>query len=224
MFDNNERFLVIDTETTNDLDYPFVYDIGFAVIDIFGNVYETHSYVIADIFLDNQLMESAFFKDKIPSYWEEIKSGQRKLRRLKTVKSILRDVCNQYGIKIAMAHNASFDNRSLNTTQRYLTCSKFRYFLPYGLQWWDTLKMAREVLGDNEDYTTFCYNNDYLTERGRIRYTAEIIHRFLSGQNDFIEAHTALEDVMIEKDIFSYCIQAKPEIDGALWRRKDGDE
>ena len=43
---------MLDTETTNDLDCPFVYDIGFAVVDKLGNTYEEGSFVIADIFLD----------------------------------------------------------------------------------------------------------------------------------------------------------------------------
>ena len=54
-----EKYLVLDTETANSLDDPIVYDIGFAVIDATGHVYESHSYVIADFFLDKELMASA---------------------------------------------------------------------------------------------------------------------------------------------------------------------
>ncbi|MBO5655317.1 MAG: hypothetical protein J6S32_04730, partial [Clostridia bacterium] len=110
---NETKFLVIDTETTNSIDDPFCYDVGFAVVDSTGKVYETHSYVVADIFLDNELMSSAYFADKIPQYWEDIKNGKRILRRFKTIKAILRDVVTQYGIRYVVAHNASFDYRSL---------------------------------------------------------------------------------------------------------------
>ena len=54
MFNENEKFLVIDTETTNDIDNPIVYDVGFAVIDIFGNIYEEHSYVVAETFIEEK--------------------------------------------------------------------------------------------------------------------------------------------------------------------------
>ena len=211
-----EKYLVIDTETTNSIDDPICYDIGFAVVDKAGNVYEAHSYVVADIFLDNELMSSAFFADKIPQYWADIKSGKRILRRFKTIRSILFDVVRQYGIKIVMAHNARFDNRSLNLTQRFLTSSKYRYFFPYGVEIWDTLKMAREVF-QGEDYDTFCYENDYLTKRGCKRYTAEILYRFLTNDLTFEEEHTGLEDVMIEKEIFVYCVTKNPNINGRLW-------
>ena len=210
------KYLVIDTETTNSIDDPIAYDVGFAVIDKEGKVYEAHSYVVADVFLDKELMESAYFADKIPQYWEDIKSGKRKLRKFKTIKSILADVCLQYDIKIVMAHNARFDYRSLNLTQRFLTSSKHRYFFPYGTEIWDTLKMARQVF-KNEEYDTFCYENNFLTKRGCKKYTAEILYKFLTNDLDFEEEHTGLEDVMIEKEIFKYCIANSPDIDGRLW-------
>ena len=210
------KYLVIDCETTNSIDDPIAYDVGFAVIDKEGKVYETHSYVVADVFLDKELMESAFFKDKIPQYWEDIKSGKRKLRKFKTIKSILADVCLQYDIKIVMAHNARFDYRSLNLTQRFLTSSKYRYFFPYGTEIWDTLKMARQVF-KNEEYDTFCYENNFLTKRGCKKYTAEILYKFLTNDLEFEEEHTGLEDVMIEKEIFKYCVANSPDINGRLW-------
>lgn len=210
------KFLVLDTETTNSIDDPFCYDVGFAVVDGAGNVYEKHSYVVADVFLDKELMASAYFADKIPQYWEDIKSGKRILRRYKTIRFILRDVINQYGIKYVVAHNASFDYRSTNYTQRLLTSSKYRYFLPYGLEIWDTLKMAREVLGQDDTYRKFCVDHEYLTKNNQNRYTAEIIYRFLTGDLDFVEEHTGLEDVLIEKDILSYCL-AHGVTNGKLW-------
>lgn len=219
----DERIIVVDTETTNSIDDPFCYDVGFAVIDPLGNVYEKHSYVIADIFLDNDLMASAYFKEKIPQYWEDIKNGKRLLRRFKTVKMIFADVCKQYDVKIIVAHNARFDYRSLNLTQRFLTSSKYRYFFPFGVEIWDTLKMSREVLKTDSDYENFCYDNGFLTKRLCRRYTAEILYKFLTKNLDFEESHTGLEDVEIEKEIFAFCISKNPQIDGALWRREESE-
>ena len=219
MFTPEDRFIVVDTETANSIEDPFCYDVGFAVIDIEGNVYESYSYVIADIFLDKGLMTSAYFAEKTPRYWKEIKNGRRELRTYKTVKKKFAEVCRKYDVKIILAHNARFDYRSLTKTQRYLTCSKWRYFIPYGIEIWDTLKMAREVLKNLDEYNTFCHENNYLTKRNVKRYTAEIIYRFISNNNDFEESHTGLEDVMIEKDIFIYCLKNKPDIDGSLWKK-----
>ena len=216
MITNETLFLVIDTETTNSIDDPFAYDVGFAVVRATGDVIEEHSYVVADIFLDKEMMASAYFADKIPQYWEDIKSGKRQLRRFKTIKSILRDVISQYGIKYVVAHNASFDYRSLNYTQRLLTSSRWRYFFPYGVKMWDTLKMARECFGKDELYKEWCKENGFVTGNGQSRFTAEILYRYLTGNLDFVEEHTGLEDVLIEKEILAYCLANGVE-NGALW-------
>lgn len=214
-----EKYLVLDTETTNSLDDPFVYDIGFAVIDAEGTVYESHSYVIADFFLDKEMMASAYFAEKIPQYWEDIQNGKRSLRRLKTVKFILKDVCVQYNIQKIIAHNAVFDYKSCNYSQRYSTSSKYRYFFPYGIEIWDSLKMSREIFGKDEAYKNFCISNNYVTANNKPKLTAEVLYRYISGNNEFIESHTGLEDVMIEKEIFVECLR-RGCIDGALYTSK----
>ena len=213
----DDRFIVIDTETTNSLDDPLCYDVGFAVVDILGNVYENYSFVVADIFLDKELMSYAYFADKIPQYWEDIKKGKRELKTFFNIKKVFADCVKRNNVKIILAHNARFDYRSLNLTQRFLTSSKYRFFFPFGVEIWDTLKMSRIVLNNIDEYSEFCYTNDYLTKRLCKQFTAEIIYRFITGNNDFEESHTGLEDVLIEKEIFVYCISIMPNINGALW-------
>lgn len=211
------NYLMLDTETTNELECPFCYDIGFSAISDNGKVLEKHSYVVADIFLDKELMSSAYFADKIPQYWADIKAGKRKLRKWSTIRAIVRDVMAQYEINTVIAHNARFDYCSTNTTQRYLTCSKWRYFFPYGTQFMCTMKMARQVFGKDEDYIAFCEQNDYLTIYGKPRLTAEILYRYLTNNLDFVESHTGLEDVEIETEIFFACKNQMPQVDGLLW-------
>ena len=36
----------------------------------------------------------------------------------------------------------------------------------------------------------------------RLRETAEILYRYISGNNDFVEVHKGYEDILIEKEIF----------------------
>ena len=134
--------LVVDTETANgtvtkegktDFRDCQVYDFGYAVIDKSGNVYDTGSFVNSQIFEKNYLMESAYYAEKIPQYKEDIKSGKRILTDWFTIKQEVKRICDLYNIKAICAHNAAFDVRACNSTQRYLTKSKFRYFFPYGI-------------------------------------------------------------------------------------------
>ena len=207
---------MLDTETTNSLDDPICYDVGFAVVDKEGAIYETHSFVVAEVFLNEELMASAYFIEKVPQYWEDIKKGTRKLAKFNTIRKVLAETMKKYNTNIVIAHNARFDYRSTAKTQRYLTKSKYRYFLPYGTEVWDTLKMAREVLKNDVAYDNFCYDNNYVTKRGCKRFTAEILYRFFTGDNDFVESHTGLEDVTIEKVIFAECMARGAE-SGKLW-------
>lgn len=221
MIKENARIMMIDTETTNSLEDPVVYDVGFQVFDLAGNTYESCSMINTEVFNDSALMSTAYYADKIPKYMEQVLLGQAVMIPWKSIKTTVRDSIVRNNCEIVCAHNARFDNKSLNLTQRYITTSKWRYFLPYGCEWWDTLKMAREILKDDKNYRQFCLDNNYVTSRNINRYTAEVIYRYISGQNDFEEHHTGLEDVKIEKEIFLYCINRNPEIDGRLWKPKE---
>lgn len=201
-------YIVFDTETANGLDDPIVYDIGGAVVDKKGNVYETFSFVIFEVFCEmKDLMKSAYYAEKIPMYEKQIADGERKIVRYSTAKKYINELTRKYNVKAMVAHNARFDYRSTTKTQRYLTKSKYRWFIPYGVELWDTMKMANDTICKQVHYKEWCYTNGYMTKNGRVRKTAEILYRYISGQHDFIEEHTGLADVMIEKEIFAHCIR-----------------
>ena len=211
------NYIVLDTETTNGFDDPMVYDCGWSVINDKGETFATRSFVNADIFIDEpELMAQAYFVEKIPMYVSQIADKKRTLARFSTIRFALHKDCKDFDVVAIVAHNARFDYIACQTTQRYLTKSKYRYFLPYGTEVWDTLKMAREVLKNDVAYDNFCYDNNYVTKRGCKRFTAEILYRFFTGDNDFVESHTGLEDVTIEKVIFAECMARGAE-SGKLW-------
>lgn len=220
MINADEKIMMLDTETTGTIEDPLVYDVGFEVFNLTGRVFERASFINQDIFADSELMASAYYAEKIPIYQEQIANGESVVFPWCMIKWKIYDVCKKYNIKIVAAHNARFDNKSLNYTQRYITTSQWRYFLPYNIEWWDTLKMARKIFAGDYDYRMFCLKNQYVTANNQNRYTAEIIYRFLSGNNNFDEAHRGLDDVEIEKEIFRYCIAMNPEIDGRLYTKE----
>lgn len=208
--------IVIDTETCpldRDLEEVlpsnmWVYDCGWAVVDRRENVYVTRSFVNADIFLDEKpLMQSAYYAEKVPQYWEDIKAGRRILTSFRNIrKQFLQDVAD-YGVTQVYAHNMRFDYGTLNNTQRWLTKSRQRYFFPKGMEICDTLKMARDVIIPMPTYKAFCKEHGFVTSRGVPRATAEALYAFITRNPDFKESHTALEDVMIEAAIMAYCFR-----------------
>ena len=211
-------YMVLDTETANSLDDPMMYDIGGAIIDKRGHVYETFSFVIYDVFCaDRALFDTAYYANKRAMYEEQIRNGSRRIVGIYTARQHVRALCKKWNVKAIMAHNARFDYRSTNMTLRYLTKSKSRYFLPYGIPVWDTLKMAQDTICTQPTYIRWCERNGYLQKNGKPRATAEILYRYISLNNDFIESHTGLEDVLIEKEIFVRCVRQHKKMRKSVW-------
>lgn len=219
MIDKRKNYyLTIDTETANSLDDPMMYDLGGAVHDKRGNVLETFSFIIYEVFCaDRALFDTAYYAVKRPMYEKQIAAGSRKIVSIFTARAHIRALCEKYDIKAIIAHNARFDYRSTNSTLRYLTKSKSRYFLPYGIPVWDTLKMAQDTICRQKTYIRFCEMNNYCLKNGKPRATAEILYRYISGNHDFEESHTGLEDVLIEKEIFARCMRQHKKMRKLVW-------
>ena len=219
--------IVLDTETANtiqdehglDMSNVLFYDLGFQLVDSHGRTYgKKFSFVNSDIFThEAELMQSAYYAKKIPQYRADLASGKRILANTYEIRKALCELVAEYDCKFVCAHNARFDYNSLNNTQRWTTKSRFRYFLPYGLEWWDTLKMARSVMGKMPTYQRFCAENGYTTKTGKPRFTAEICYRFITKDNTFVESHTGLEDVEIETEILRYCHRQHKPMKKKLW-------
>lgn len=211
-------YLTIDTETANTIEDPMMYDLGGAIHDKNGRVYETFSFVIYDVFCaDRELFNTAYYAEKRPMYEAQIANGTRKIVSIYTARKYVADLCKKYNVKAIIAHNARFDYRSTNYTLRYVTKSKSRYFLPYGIPMWDTLKMAQDTICKQPTYQRWCNANGYCMKNGKPRATAEILYRYITQNNEFIEDHTGLEDVLIEKEIFVRCMAQHKKMRKNVW-------
>ena len=219
--------MMLDTETCNtrtdengklDMRDVLVYDKGWEVIDKHGNVYEKKSYIAREIFFGmSDVMTSAYYANKIPKYLEEIAKGERVVASFYEIRKDFLDTMKRYNTNIICAHNSRFDYNALNTTQRYLTKSQYRYYFPYGTEVWDTLKMARSVVAKTPTYKRFCEENGYMTKNNQVKLTAEILYRYITRDNEFVESHTGLEDVDIERQILAYCFRKHKAMKKALW-------
>lgn len=211
-------YLTIDTETANNIDQPIIFDIGGVIHDKKGNVLETFSFVVQEVFYEMpHLMTECFYLAKIPYYNTQIYNKERTVKSWYEIKKHIEKLCKKYKIKAIIAHNMTFDYRAIHTTQRYITKSQYRYFFPYNIELWDTLKMTRSTICNQKSYINWCVKNGYLTKNGRPRATAEILYRYITNNNNFIESHTGLEDALIEKEIFAYCMRQHKKMTKKCW-------
>ena len=213
-----DLYLVFDTEVCNcpkidgqlDVANGQVYDLVIQVVDNDGFVYDEYSIVNGDVFWGMpQAMKEAYFADKRPQYVADILAGKRKVLNTWEMYKLIRNLCEEYNIKACIAHNARFDIKVLNATLRYQTKSKRRWFFPYEMPIWDTMKMANDTICKQKRYIDFCKSNGYMTNHAtpQVRKTAEIIWQYLTDDTTFEEEHTGLADVAIEAQIFAECVR-----------------
>lgn len=224
-----EKFIVLDTETANtrkvgnnlEIHSALTYDVGWRVMDRAGHIYDEKSYAIRDVYInEREIMQSAFYKDKLPSYAEEIRNGERVLADFMDVFCDFRKTCKEFDVKAVCAHNARFDVTALNATLRYLTKSKFRYFFPANVEIWDSMKMAKDVICKMPTYRKFSEEFDTLTASGRVSAGAENLYKYISNNPYYEEVHKGIDDVIIESAIVLYCFRQHKKMNKVLYPAK----
>lgn len=218
MADNRiHYYLALDTETTNGLDQPLVYDIGGAIVDKQGRVYEHFSFVIRDIFVhERELMQTAYYAEKIPEYAADIREGKREMVNFMFARRFILNLMEKYNVKDVAAYNAHFDRNALNTTIRWLTKSRVRYFFPYGTNFVCIWNMACQTVCQRKTYRQFCEEYQLFSGNGHgtnkkarnISTSAENVYRYLILNPEYQEEHKGLDDVLIETEIMKRCFSS----------------
>lgn len=203
-----KKYLVLDVETANSMDDPLVYDIGFAIADNTGKIYEEQSFIISDVFSEmEEIMKTAYYAKKIPLYKERILKGESKVVSFMYARSFILNLMKKYNCKTVMAYNANFDTKALNVTLRYLTRSAKRWFFPYGTEINCIWNMACQVLYTQKKFAKEAVNNKWYSTSKNLKTSAEIGKNYISNTTDFEEEHTGLSDVKIEIEIFVKCVK-----------------
>ena len=218
-----EMYLVIDTETCNTVEQPLPYDIGFAICDRMGNIAEERSYVVAETFLDmKDTMKSAYFAEKIPQYWEDIKNGTRKIKSIYKIRREVKDLMNKYNVKKVGAYNMGFDKRALNNVMRYTTKSFCRWFFLFGTEFFCIWHLATQTLLQQKTFFKMAEKNNWFSEKGNLLTNAEVTYNYIKKMSDFKEEHKGLEDVRIEVEIMAHCFRQHKKmntnINTSCWR------
>ena len=227
--DNRKRFVtVLDTETTGlddipGLAFPLIYDIRWILADKNGNKLIEREFIVQEIFY-NPIMKNAYYGDKIPAYVARVTKADILVKPFREILALLEHDFNLVKHNTLMAYNIAFDLRALRSTAIY--CGILErgekdwtklFSKPMPIQ--DIWSLAVEtILRKKWDYITFIDENGFFTETGNPKTSAEIVYRFLTGETDYQEHHTALEDCKIEYDIAITALRTKkPFTEGILY-------
>lgn len=200
-----KKYIVLDTETCGSIGYPLPYNISWNVCDKNGTVYRTRNYVVKEIFFGEPYrMKTCYYAEKLPQYYKAIKDGSIIVAKFTTIINRLLEDREYFKCDTISAHNARFDKRALENASDYLLHEVFS--LPSITNIYDTMEMAKATICSLKSYQTFCTENNLLTPTGRIPSNAQALYCFLTNDPSFKEAHTALEDTLIEKEILKRCL------------------
>ena len=218
-------FLVVDVETANSTEQALTYDIGFAVCDKQGRVYESRSYAVSDIFFDEKkiygnydLMNTAYYSNKLPQYYDGMRSGAWKVSPLLIIRNEIHQLMKEYNISVVCAYNCNFDKNALNNTIRYISKSALRWFFPYGTEFYCIWNMACQTICKQKGYQRFCLENGFYSASNNMKTSAETVWAYLTQAPDFEEKHTGLEDVKIEVEIMAHCFRQHKSMDRGINR------
>lgn len=229
-----KTFLIADGESTGLAGKAHLFDFAYAIATR-KNVLLERSFLVREILTNPSVMLSAFetkdwrdmmgrkiFKDYIPM----LDQGIAKLFNWSEICETMRDDMRTYNVDVFSAYNLRFDMGAIANTQKFVgTPGKVLEYSPDLLCLWEfacqtvcrtpTYHRVAQLMGKE---------TGWITEANNVRTNAEKVYAFLSNDWDFIEKHTALEDVQIETEILQRLLAKKKPIpynvlDHMPWRK-----
>jgi hypothetical protein len=190
-------YCTLDTETFGGASKPKgIYHLAGLIHDRQGNILATFNYLIMEHY--NEIQTDSYAKKNFYRYQNYVANGittaiPTEQDAINNVKALY----NYYSVKYSMAFNTGFDFCKTKCKE-LLEISEFI----------DIWLMALETLAQQKKYQRFCLQNDCLSQSKKTcSTTAETFYRYLTGNTDFLEEHTAFEDSKIEMIIFLECLK-----------------
>lgn len=201
--------MVIDTETA-DLSGS-VYDVGIVIADRKGNVIETYSALVAEVFENGSKMMGAFYAKKLfTHYARALQDDEIRLTPWAEIVSNMQRLIAEHDVTTISAYNLAFDMRVLKTTNRELGTSNI---LPHAnFRFLCLWRFACVAKLNTRLYKELAASQGWFSEAGNLKTGAEYAYRFCAGDWGFIEDHTALSDALIETEIMKVCFAARKPI------------
>lgn len=194
------NYLVLDSEATS-LDRPYCYNLGYTIISPDGETLTNRDFVITQIWDNLPLFASAYYADKRPIYVKAMRA--RKAEKIKwgyAMQEMKRDI-KKFNVSSCYAYNSPFDDKVIQFNCDWFHAQNAIETVPI----FDIRGYAHHFIC-NDEYFTFCEQNQRFTDSGNYSTTAETMFQYITQNPDFIEDHTALSDSLIEAQILLKCI------------------
>lgn len=217
-----KTFLIADGETTGTAARALIFDFAY-VIATRTRVLLERQFLVRDILCNPRVMLRAYFqpdwrdmmggkifRDYIPA----LDRGDFRLYHWREVVETLRDDMLTHGVDVFSAYNLNFDMGAIATTQKHL--EQPGKVLPYAPDLLCLWNFACDTVCQSPLYHDVAHklgaDKGWITPANNVRTNAEKVYAYLSGDLNFIEAHTALHDAQIETEILQRLLAKKKRI------------
>lgn len=196
------NIVVFDTETVS-LEKPFCYNIGYAIVEVeSGKTLAKRDYVVEQVWHNPMLFITAYYADKRENYVKAMRSRKTVMAKYGYIcQAMIRDFI-KYEVAGAYAFNSPFDDKVFTYNSEWFKCNNPFDNIPI----FDIRGYVHHFMVD-DNFKVFCEDYGYFTDSGNYSTTAEVMYRYLTGNTEFIEDHTALSDSEIESAILLECFK-----------------
>ena len=219
---------------------PLIYDLGWKIIDRYGNVYNSENFLISEIFSVPSIFDTAYYAEKRPIYLEKLRNGKIALTDWQTAMTAF--LADLDVVEAVGAYNSMFDfKKAIPFTELYINklySADYHNWLNWqakSCEWlanggkptgnqifedcifrfrgktyplFDLWGLTCEHILNCDEYKQMCLDENWETESGKyFKTSAETAFRFFSGNTEFIESHTAIDDVAIESQLFAEIVR-----------------
>ncbi len=215
-----KNIAIIDTETAGGFGNLKIYDIGVVIMTQKGEIIAEYESLVREVFVPKE-MATAYYSDKISCYYSMMYDGMR-IRDWDKIRTDINELLETNNVGILSAYNLGFDMRAIKSAQTKY--SKHNKFLTANYDLLDLWLWSCEELLNKKTYHKFADANNFKTEVGNYKTSAEVGYSFINNLPNFIESHTALDDCYIEADICNKLLKRKckkplNKINGSPWRK-----
>ena len=99
---------------------PLIYDLGWKIVDRFGNIYNSENFLISEIFSVPSVFDTAYYAEKRPIYLERLRKGEIILTDWQTAMTAF--LADLDVVEAVGAYNSMFDfKKAIPFTELYIS-------------------------------------------------------------------------------------------------------